>query len=140
MSDIAGSAPSRRRLVAGMAAAGFAMTGIGGGGLAQGLTQSMPPIIPRSQPSPQLFMTFVNQPFVVWNSQFRTLLTLQSVQTYDRGKRAGALPTPFSLFFRGGPSNRFPSGLYEVAYPDGTHTTMFLTPIAKGATYEAPFN
>jgi len=140
MPDIGGSAPSRRRLVIGAAAVGLAMTGLGGGALAQGLTQALPPIIPRPQPGPQLFTTFVNQPFVVWNSEFRTLLTLLSVKTFERGKRPAALPTPFSLYFRGGPSNRFPSGLYEVAYPDGTHTTMFLTPVTKGAIYEAPFN
>jgi len=140
MPDMGGSAPSRRRLVAGAAAAGLVMTGLGGGALAQGLKQVVQPIIPRPQPHAEVFQKFVNQPFVVWNGEFRTLLTLLSVQTFDRGKRPAALPTPFSLYFRGGPSNPFPSGLYEVAYPDGTHTTMFLTPIAKGATYEAPFN
>jgi len=140
MPDMGGSAPSRRRLVIGAAATGLVVTGLGGGALAQGLKQAVQPIIPRPQPHADVFEKFVNQPFVVWKGDFRTLLNLQSVQTFDRGKRAGALPTPFSLYFRGGPSNRFPSGLYEVAYPDGTHTSMFLTPIGKGTTYEAPFN
>jgi len=140
MPNMDGSAPSRRRLVTGAAAAALAMTGLGGGALAQGLKQAVQPIVARPQPHAEVFQQFVNQPFTVWKGDFRTLLTLTSVQTFDRGKRAAALPTPFSLYFRGGPSTRFPSGLYEVAYPDGTHTTMFLTPVAKGVTYEAPFN
>jgi hypothetical protein len=140
MPKIDGSAPSRRRLVTGAAAAALAVTGMGGGALAQGLKQAIQPIVTRPQPHADVFEKFVNQPFVVWKGDFRTLLTLTSVQIFDRGKRAGALPTPFSLYFRGGPNTRFDSGLYEVAYPDGTHTTMFLTPVGKGVIYEAPFN
>ena len=140
MPDMGGSVPSRRGLVIGAAAAGLSLTGLGGGALAQTVKQAVQPIVSRPQPRPEIFQPFVNQPFVVWNSQFRTLLTLQSVQIYDRGKRAAALPTPFSLYFRGGPSNRFPSGVYEVSYPDGTRGSMFLTPVTKAAVYEAPFN
>ena len=140
MPEMGGSTPSRRRLVIGAAAAGLALTGLGGGALAQGLKQAVQPIIPRPQSHPGVFEKFVNQLFVVSNGDFRTLLTLLSVKTFERGKRAAALPTPFSLYFRGGPSNRLPSAIYEVVYPDGTRTSMFLTPVTKSAIYEAPFN